>query len=465
MSSFDANPGSPNAWYFDTAADRETVDLAEIPEGQRAVDLDTRLSWVFFADTGWTAGMAGKTWEVGSGVPASSDGAADDLYIDRDTQGAYLKATTLNSLTFAHKTHGSGATTGGAFATGSWTPTDGRLYLAAVANIELTASAAAIPTLAGNGITWDLVGNVDSDPVLSGEVMRLCLFRGLASGSSAGTATVSGANDYVLISVEEVTNPLATGTNGDTALAQVATGEATGTALAVTLAPFRDATSDAGFSCFLHMKNEVSTPDSGWTELEDLGDAGADVELETQYRVGEDLSAAASWATSTRGIGIAAEVRPSEASASWQQFLPMVAVTTTDRTTTNTTATDIPDLSVALEENTYYEFEATLRMNSSSSAGLKLATVFSAVGASGAAYYYGPAASGAAAGFQAVQVACDGTLTSVYCQFTSPDGIIKIVGAVSTGGNAGNFKIQFAKQTSGTATCRQGSVLKVLKVS
>lgn len=461
MSSFDANTGSPNAWYFDTAADRETIDLAEIPEGQRAVDLDTKLPWVFFADTGWTSGTPGQVWYVGSGVPSTDVGAADDFYADRGTEAAYLKAAALRALAFTNKTFGGGTTSGSAFSTGSWTPTDGTLYLASVGNVEFTDGAATAPTLAGNGITWDQIGNLDYDPG-TGKGMSLSLFRGLASGSSAGTLTVANANDYVIINVDGVTNPLATGTNGDTAIRQVASNTDTGTSLSVALAPFEDATYDAGFSCFLHMAAEASTPDTGWTELMDTSDMVSGVGLETQYRVGEDLSAAASWATSAHAVGIAVEVRPS-ATVTWHQFAPMIAATSTDRTTTNTTATDIPDLSVALEANSYYEFEATLRMNSSSSAGLKLATVFSAAGADGLAYYYGPAASGAAAGFQAVQVVSDGTLSSTYCQFTSPDGIIKIVGAIKTGANTGNFKIQFAKQTSGTATCRQGSVLKVRK--
>jgi len=138
-----------------------------------------------------------------------------------------------------------------------------------------------------------------------------------------------------------------------------------------------------------------------------------------------------------------------------------VVKTSQDRATSNATATDVPDLSIALLANSAYEFEAILRAASSSSAGCKYAVQFSAAGASAYAVYTGATAATTAA------VTATNALNSLEATAflaAAIDGLVVIRGLIFTGANAGNLTIQQAKVTSGTATVRANSTLKVRKV-
>lgn len=138
-----------------------------------------------------------------------------------------------------------------------------------------------------------------------------------------------------------------------------------------------------------------------------------------------------------------------------------VVQTSQDRATTNTTATDVPDLSIALEASSVYEFEAILRVASSSTAGCKYAIQFSAAGAAAYAIYTGATAATTAA------VTATNALNSLEATAfiaAAIDGLVVIRGLVFTGVNPGNFTIRQAKVTSGTATVRANSTLKVRKV-
>ena len=139
-----------------------------------------------------------------------------------------------------------------------------------------------------------------------------------------------------------------------------------------------------------------------------------------------------------------------------------IARTTQDRGTANTTATDVPDLSVALLANTVYEFEAVLQVASSSSAGCKYAVNFSAAGATAFAVYSGAvtATTGAVTATNALA-----TLDATAFVAAAIDAEVIVKGTVRVGANAGNLTIQQAKVTSGTATVRSNSVLKVRKVA
>lgn len=136
----------------------------------------------------------------------------------------------------------------------------------------------------------------------------------------------------------------------------------------------------------------------------------------------------------------------------------MVA-TTAQRDTTNLTATDIPDLSVALLANHTYVFEADLTAQSSSSAGCKYAVNFSAAGAAAQAIYTGMTSATAVGNIATTALATlEGT---AFLAVSATTGVIRIVGFIKTGANSGNLTIQQAKVTSGTASVFAGSQLRV----
>jgi hypothetical protein len=136
--------------------------------------------------------------------------------------------------------------------------------------------------------------------------------------------------------------------------------------------------------------------------------------------------------------------------------------TTADRTTTNLTATDVPDLIAALLANSTYEFEALLQAASSSTAGCKYSVNYSASGATAYVVYVG-ATSATTAGMAATNALA--TLSATAFIAVAADAEVWITGHVKTGANAGNLTIQQAKVTSGTATVRINSVLKVRKIA
>jgi hypothetical protein len=136
--------------------------------------------------------------------------------------------------------------------------------------------------------------------------------------------------------------------------------------------------------------------------------------------------------------------------------------TTADRVTTSLTAVDVPDLSVLLDPNSFYEFEAVLQVASDTAAGCKYAVQFSAAGAFAFAVYTGTTTAGNAA---VCSTSTLNALTNTAFVAAVLDGELVIKGHVITGANPGNFTIQQAKVTSGNATVRINSVLKTRRVA
>lgn len=136
--------------------------------------------------------------------------------------------------------------------------------------------------------------------------------------------------------------------------------------------------------------------------------------------------------------------------------------TTADRNTTSNTAVNVPDLSVLLDPNSTYEFEAVLQVASSTAAGCQYAVQFSAAGAFAFSLYTGTTGA-TTAGMCSTSVL--NSLSSTVFVAAVLDGEVVIKGHVITGANPGNFTIQQAKVTGGTATVRANSVLKTRRVS
>jgi hypothetical protein len=133
--------------------------------------------------------------------------------------------------------------------------------------------------------------------------------------------------------------------------------------------------------------------------------------------------------------------------------------TTADRSTGNTTATDIADLSVALAANKLYEFEAVLVFNSSSTAGCKAAINYSVAGAIASWFAQ---AEGSATIIQTAQHTLNTLSATAFATVGSgSDVICYIRGFIKTGANAGNLTAQQAKVTSGTSIVRKNSLLRV----
>lgn len=213
-------------------------------------------------------------------------------------QTGLIKASNLDSV--------ADATDGLTITSNSVSPTGNNLILVAIAAVNRDADAdPGTPTVVGNGITYDLVGSN-----LYSSRGRIYVFRGLSSSPSAGTIVATWAgNVRGLMIVDQFSGVDTGGTNGSAAIVQSAnTGSAGVTSLSVTLSSFADVVNNVAYGAFVHNTAEATAEGSGFVELDDEFSAGA-MGLQTEYRIGQDTSVDASWATSSPAGGVAAELR------------------------------------------------------------------------------------------------------------------------------------------------------------
>jgi hypothetical protein len=144
----------------------------------------------------------------------------------------------------------------------------------------------------------------------------------------------------------------------------------------------------------------------------------------------------------------------------WRKDTVQSAVKTADQSTSSdTTLSNDTHLQVALEANTYYEFEATLVYFSSEVGDFKLD--FSIP--TGATGTYSFASS---TGSIPATTMDGGTTTLTIDVKDTDDHIQKLTGIVYTAGTAGNITMQWAQNTSdaGSTGLRKGSLIKLTKV-
>ncbi|MGD9643532.1 MAG: hypothetical protein AB7V08_12420, partial [Elusimicrobiales bacterium] len=139
-------------------------------------------------------------------------------------------------------------------------------------------------------------------------------------------------------------------------------------------------------------------------------------------------------------------------------------VTTSDVTTTVQTLTDITGLSVALAASAVYEFEANLSCaGDTGTDGNSYGVNFSgAAGATLEASLYAPPTSTT---MKTERINALNTASSAYFTTASQSGGVLIKGIIATNGDTGNLTIKQLKVTTGTATVRVGSYLKVTRVN
>lgn len=187
----------------------------------------------------------------------------------------------------------------------SWTPPTSGLILVFVYNTKSTLPEA--PSISGNGLTWVLI---KTNEITSS---RLTLLAADAAGSSAGQTTVDFgglAQNGCFASFFQATGVDLSG-GVAAAFVQSLINGGTGTSGSITLAAAGDS-ANRPISGWGHRENEVATPQTSWTELDDFGHTLPVSSLETQYRSDAfDTAAAASWAGSVQWRGIAAELKAS----------------------------------------------------------------------------------------------------------------------------------------------------------
>lgn len=135
-------------------------------------------------------------------------------------------------------------------------------------------------------------------------------------------------------------------------------------------------------------------------------------------------------------------------------------VTGSDATTSSTSLADITGLSLTLEANKVYKFEANLVCVTSADAnGTKYGVNFSAVGATVSAVILAPSSSTATRAETITAFNSTAGLSN-YLLTSGQTGGVVIRGTIVTGSNGGTFTIQHQKNTSGTSTVKVGSYVE-----
>jgi hypothetical protein len=165
--------------------------------------------------------------------------------------------------------------------------------------------------MSGNGLTWTQIGSTLAD----GDNGGLSMFAADASGSSAGATTVDFGADTQVHCTVSFFHATGVDLSGGVAAAfvQSPTNTGTGTSGSVTLAA-AGAADNRPISFFWHLAAESSTERTNWTELDDMTGTGRNRGIITQYRDDAfETTASASWTTSAKWAGIAAELKASVA--------------------------------------------------------------------------------------------------------------------------------------------------------
>jgi hypothetical protein len=221
------------------------------------------------------------------------------------------------------------STNGSSYAFPSITASDSRLYVVFVNTAVGSGTAPAATSVTGAGLTFTEIGAPGGMLYSGGAgVRRIQAWRALAfSGATTGSIAInlngtSIGMDAVLL---EMTGIETSGTNGSGAIAQSVTSSASGaTSLAVGLASFASP-DNRPVAFFSHRANESTTPEPGYTELDD-GSHGAPITgAQCEWHMtGADTTPTASWATAADAGGFAIEVR-AEGSAPPTNLAPLVS--------------------------------------------------------------------------------------------------------------------------------------------
>ena len=192
----------------------------------------------------------------------------------------------------------------------SWTPPTSGLIIAYVAHgSNATGVTVNSPTISGNNLTWSTIATILVPFGAEPTRRRISLLGANLAGSSVGATSIAFAGQTqfsCMASFFQAENvDLGSGVSSAFIQAVSATGEATSGSIGLA-APGHS--SNRPIFGLYHRFNEVSTPRTNWTEVDDV--SGSNRNLETQYR--SDLfeqTASAIWATSAVWGGIAAELK------------------------------------------------------------------------------------------------------------------------------------------------------------
>jgi pectate lyase len=188
------------------------------------------------------------------------------------------------------------------------TPPANTLLVAYVASVAKGYRAAAVPSLSGNGLTWNRVGTKRHN-----YIRRLSTYVAMSSSPSSGPVSFgfgSQAQRRVAWSVFAISDSVGTvANNGVDGVRQVTATRGVGTSGRAVLPGSPQSPTSRVVAGFAHADNKGTTPRAGWIELHDANSATEALTLETEWRPDVfERAASARWQSSTAWQGIALEL-------------------------------------------------------------------------------------------------------------------------------------------------------------
>jgi len=365
------------------------TDLTTLAEGKHITivrsdaELDLRFrgdnaTEVDLSDNGFDGTRTGTGYNLlAEFFPDGILGTSNTTDVNDTLAGAGTHSTT--SVTQALLTNAESQTNGTGFTTASVSPTGDYLQLLAVHGSNTGGGGApAVPSISGNGLTWVLIAEADTDTSYS----SVFLFRAMGASPSTGTITITYAEtmDDCQWSLSEFTGVDTGGTNGSAAIVQSAVNTVGVTAsITATLAAFGSA-NNATYGAFGQLyagdgTPPSATPGTGFTEITEDGfdDGSYTSGLQTQWRDDNDTTVDITWDSSYDCGVVAVEIKAGAAAA------PTGTVDVTDVDDTSTTAgeqiftgtantTDVDDVTTTAGTQTYLGTSDTTDVDDTSTA-------------------------------------------------------------------------------------------------
>lgn len=191
------------------------------------------------------------------------------------------------------------------YLTASISPTASRLYLAAVMNSR--GSGVGTVDLAGCGLTWEHIGDVDEPVTWNSEQRKISLFRATGTPTTGQlTITISVSGSGCLWSVFEIDGAPLTNNGADAMIqaAQATTGSGQ-SGVTVTMAAFADP-GNIALGLFGNLNQEDLTPGDGFTELSDVNITSPNSSFLVEYKLAADttIDASAAGTSSWGALGV-----------------------------------------------------------------------------------------------------------------------------------------------------------------
>ncbi len=178
-----------------------------------------------------------------------------------------------------------------------------------------TAPAPAVTSVSGAGLNFTEIGVAGGLLYSGAGVRRIQAWRALATtGATTGAITINVGGSILSIGMDavllEFSGMDATGANGSGAIGQIATNSASSaTSLTVTLPGFPNP-NNRPVAFFSHRIQEATTPEAGYTELDDGSHSGPVTGAQCEWHAGAaENTPSASWLTAEIAGGFALEVK------------------------------------------------------------------------------------------------------------------------------------------------------------